>query len=260
MERKMVLSEHRDLFVGTVANELSKNGYLGADINMYGFLLYEDTGKVLEIEQDEEACVKKMLRYLRNGNQISQYCEVKKHIPNIKDTEDEIKFLKKGLYEKLLVQYDINNKEQDYITDKTSLLEAYFFMHKDLPAIVCADLVGWFYRKHLIPRTYLTKKQYLYQEANVEEQLCGNIAGFAWKKAEEDSIEVYSNAYLPNVWNRWIDYQKQGIICSGIYRQKQLSVVVSPMEAKEKCKEELRRVFQQDYFDLISNVNSKNRY
>jgi len=93
-----------------------------------------------------------------------------------------------------------------------------------------------------------------------KEQLCGNIAGFAWKKAEEDSIEVYSNAYLPNVWNRWIDYQKQGIICSGIYRQKQLSVVVSPMEAKEKCKEELRRVFQQDYFDLISNVNSKNRY
>jgi len=175
----MAMTLHRDLFVGSVAEELNKNGYFGKEVEWYCFLYWDGQNRFSEIFEDERECVKAQIALVEKGCLVSEYS-----------------LFRERIYEESAQALD------DLKQTARARLEA---VHGE----ALQELIERS-RTELAPKPCAIRK---YLDGTGQDE----IAGFAW--LDGDCIKYYVNAYLPNVWKKWSAYKKAGKKISYLYME-----------------------------------------
>lgn len=173
----MAMTLHRDLFVGTVAEELNKNGYFGKEVEWYCFLYWDGQNRFSEIFEDERECVKAQIALTEKGYLVSEYILFKGRV--YKENKKTMDILKQNAQNRLET---LHGEALQVLIERTS-----------------AETISG----------SIEIKKHFHSSGQAE------IAGFAW--IEESGIKYFVNAYLPNVWKKWRKYKDAGMEISYLY-------------------------------------------
>lgn len=258
---------HRDIYVGLVAEELSKAGYFGQAQTLYGYLLWTKEGKKLCCEASETRCARRYLHHWRQGYSLSPYLsESVRHLTGDEAAGDRVS-LEQKLGEKLQRRYGARLAEQRKNNPKVdkvamaAILTAYW--QNLSPAV--QDLYGLTFGGML---WQLANKDYLTLDnlaslldklpnetpASFEtEEPIQEWAGYAWLD-EMGAMKYYSNAYLPQTLQKWLAMCEAHTPVSGIItiqrpRQEPLSA-----NYRDWWQKLLTTVFDQAYWQMRQSL------
>ena len=249
---------HRDIFSGIVATELAKNGYFGQEINYYSYLFWDKEVIHIVSYENETICIKNMLAQLNSGLLVSDYVHFKKRVYDEETLSNEqIKKEAQQIAWQTLIP-TFNQSILEYQERKENLkekeIEVFFQVNHNFSLEAKRAFLGKALRKKWISNDFYEKydpEKY----STITENLYSNreLYGFVWIDGE---IKTYCNSYLPTVWDKYIIIQKENHKTSSILSKKSNTTNgnVSIQLEKNKFKDFLKTIFEQNYFTLLAEI------
>ena len=230
----------RDINAGAMAALLFKSGAFGSEIDFCAALAWDGEIEHLRFE-DETSCCEELLRRYNAGSLVSDYQYCSKRVKGEESADEAAKTMLAEAYAQLEETFAPQVKAHQALTP--ALREEAFATYLNaLPADVRSHVNGLL---GIALQNKWVSREFAAAWHQDEPALSGKqFAGFAYKSG--DAIKVYANAYLPDVWKRWLKTPDASAIYVGAVKGN------APIPQLRKTFEgQLTALFDDAYFALL---------
>ena len=254
--------EHRDIYVGRIAEELDQAGYFGEDIRLYGFLCWQEGEARLICTTTETDCAANYLQHHQEGALLSPYLSCGQRLAREAEADAQLA-LQEQLEQKLRQAYAQGLKQQAEQAAKRSpraeiepLLARYWqslapaaqARQQALYAALVRQLAGRGYMARQSAEALLAQLPALpkAEPAEAERQ---QWAGYAWQD-EQGVSHYYGNAYLPQALQKWLAARAEGGLVSGLLTESVSRRERPSRPLRERWQEALTLTFDPAYWAM----------
>lgn len=204
---------HRDIYSGMVAEELNKEGYFGREVSVYAFYVWKDGTADIHYFTEEDDAVREMVKEFNAGHPVSDAVVLRERLEGAPDddsvpssmyTRAMVKLMKE---QQITLQAAIIRSKAPQTMEKNDAVRKFV---RDLDACGTDAREGVLAAYRAEGLIGLVPFAGLRNEVALPEQAGRRVSGFAWM--EEGTVKTYVNAYLPTVWQKWREKQRECLV------------------------------------------------